>query len=531
MNEEKMTREQKFLFVGCFIALVATSFGFISRAFMLGDWQQAFDLTETQKGEIFGAGLWPFAISIVLFSLVIDRIGYRNAMWFAFITQFVSAIMTIFAKGYISLYLAAFVGALGAGTVEAVINPAIATMFPKAKTKWLNILHAGWPGGLMLAGILTIALGRLDVSSWNIALWQIKVALILIPVVIYGAMIMKMRFPLNERVAAGVSYKEMLAEPGAIGIFIPTFLILQELGRVIDRLTGANTWALEFDNTLFLALTGASLAVSAVYGMITRSLGRGLYILMLVVMLLLATTELGTDGWIQELTKPAMTLIGYDSGWVLVYTALIMTILRFCTGPILRITRFTPLGLLSFSCIMVIIGLVWLSKIDTAAKYAILIAATIYGAGQCFFWPTTLGFISERFPAGGALSLNAIGGVGMLGVGILGGPWLGYIQDTTIENELKSEEPALYAQVIGEPTASMFGEYHPIDQEKIDALDATEREDAEAKLTAVRTRGKSDALFKVAILPLLMLITYWGLLIWFRTKGGYRAVELAAKNE
>ena len=69
-------RHKKILFWGCFIALVATSFGFIARALTASDWGAEFNLTETQVGEILGAGLWPFAISIVLFSLVIDRIGY-----------------------------------------------------------------------------------------------------------------------------------------------------------------------------------------------------------------------------------------------------------------------------------------------------------------------------------------------------------------------------------------------------------------------------------------------------------------------
>jgi MFS family permease len=46
---------------------------------------------------------------------------------------------------------------LGNGTVEAFINPVVATMFNKDKTKWLNILHAGWPGGLVIGGILLLS--------------------------------------------------------------------------------------------------------------------------------------------------------------------------------------------------------------------------------------------------------------------------------------------------------------------------------------------------------------------------------------
>jgi MFS family permease len=148
---------QKRLFWGCFIALIATAFGFVVRSMVINDWGTEFGLTETQKGEIFGVGLWPFAISIILFSLVIDRIGYGKTMAFAFVCHVVSAILTIFATGYWMLYIATFIVALGNGAVEAVINPVVATMFRNEKTKWLNILHAGWPGGMVIGGRLRSA--------------------------------------------------------------------------------------------------------------------------------------------------------------------------------------------------------------------------------------------------------------------------------------------------------------------------------------------------------------------------------------
>ena len=106
------------------------------------------------------------------------------------------------------LYFGNFIFALGNGTVEAVVNPVVATMFSRDKTKWLNILHAGWPGGLVLAGLLAIALGNVD--------WQWKIALIFLPALAYGALMLSCKFPVNERVAAGSSYSEMLAEFGVL---------------------------------------------------------------------------------------------------------------------------------------------------------------------------------------------------------------------------------------------------------------------------------------------------------------------------
>src|SRR3954471_11936601 len=168
------------LFLGCFMAMIATAFGFAVRGGVLNDWGTQFNLTEEQKGIIGGVGLFPFAISIILFSLIIDRIGYGTAMVFAFVCHIVSAVMTIFAPNFEVLYLATFIYALANGTVEAVINPVVATIYKDNKTHWLNILHAGWPGGLVLASLLGIAVSKVggNLSSklpGNLWQWQMGI--------------------------------------------------------------------------------------------------------------------------------------------------------------------------------------------------------------------------------------------------------------------------------------------------------------------------------------------------------------------
>ncbi|MFM7921355.1 MAG: MFS transporter, partial [Planctomycetaceae bacterium] len=71
---------QKLVFWGCFIALVTTSFAFVSRITLCNvRFGTEFGLDSVKIGELIGAGIWPFAISIILFSLVIDRIGYKLA--------------------------------------------------------------------------------------------------------------------------------------------------------------------------------------------------------------------------------------------------------------------------------------------------------------------------------------------------------------------------------------------------------------------------------------------------------------------
>ncbi len=491
----------KKLFWCCFIALVATSFGFIVRAFSIGAWGNEFGLTATQQGEIFGVGLWPFAISIVLFSLIIDKIGYKNAMWFALISHIASGVITIFATGYWSLYIGTFIVALGNGTVEAVINPVVATMFHKEKSKWLNILHAGWPAGLVIGGLLAITIDS----------WQMKVALIFIPTVIYGIMMIPLRFPVNERVAAGVPFKDMLGEAGAIGALLVVSLITLEIGRVFG-----------FPTFLNIAIIAAA---TIAYGAYVKSLGRPLFIILLLIMIPLATTELGTDSWITPLMEKPMEKIGLHAGWIIIYTSAIMMILRFFAGPILH--RFSPLGLLAMSSAVAAVGLFFLS---TSAGIMILVAATIYAFGKAFFWPTILGVTAEQFPRGGALTLNTIGGVGMLGVGIVGSVFLGAIQDKSVQKGLSAydarEGTELSQTYLTEEKMSVFGAYKALGSAE---LAEAPPEHAEA-IAVASQEGKQNALSTVAMFPVIMLFSFLGLILYFRSRGGYKAVNLAAEG-
>jgi len=491
----------KWLFWTCFIALVATSFGFIIRANIIGDLGVQFNLSETQKGEILGVGLWPFSLSIILFSLIIDKIGYGRALIFALICHVASAFVTIFADGYPMLYWGTFILAVGNGTVEAVVNPVVATVYSRQKTKWLNTLHAGWPGGMVIGGLLILVLmPGLD--------WRWKVGLVLIPAAVYGLMMIRARFPVHERVKAGVSYKAMLQEAGIIGAVIVIIIMIAEIGRILQ-------WppAAKFMVAAVLIL---------IYSLYVRKLGHPLFIFLLLIMLPLATTELGTDSWITELVNPVMAKIGIQAGWVLIYTAFIMMVLRFLAGPIIH--KLSPLGLLAVCSAVAIVGLVMLSQV---AGIMIFVAATVYALGKSFFWPTMLGVAAERFPRGGALTINAIGGMGMLSVGVIGAVFLGNIQDRQIDRELLAQNPALHTQVVGQEKVSIFGKYQPLDKERMAALtEAEQRIVADATSTA-----KKNALMTVAIFPAVMLVCYLILIFYFRAKGGYRPVELVARRE
>ena len=492
----------KRLFLACFVALVTTSFGFIVRVLTLPEWSQEFNLTNTQSGEIAGVGLWPYAISIVLFSLVIDKVGYKNSMIFAFICHILSVILTFFADGYTTLYIATFIMALGNGTVEAVINPAVASMFPREKTKWLNILHAGWPVGLVLGGILVLIMGP-EIG------WRLKVMIVLLPAVAYGIMMFPLRFPVNERVKAGVSYMEMLKEVGIAGTLIIVALIVFQLGS-----EDIFAWSTTAKVIIIMAIVG-------LFGFYVRSFGRPLFILMLLIMIPLATTELGTDSWITDLMTPEMANIGIQAGWILVYTSAIMAILRLFAGKIVH--RISPLGLLAVCSGIAALGLFLLSG---STGIMVLVAATVFAFGKTFFWPTMLGVVSERFPKGGALTLNITGGVGMIGVGVIGTVFLGFVQDKTIDRNLSAYDQQnnteLHSEYVTESKESIFGAYTALDAEK---LSTAEPEDQQV-VASVQEDAKKDALKTVAIFPIGMLITYLLLMWYFKQKGGYKVVLL-----
>lgn len=497
---------KKLLFWGCFMAIVGSAFGFVFRAFIMADWGIQFGLSKTQQGEIFGVGFWPFGISIVLFSLIIDKIGYKKSMIFGFLCHILSVIITIMASGYWMLYAGTFLFALGNGAVEAVVNPVVATMYPREKTKWLNILHAAWPVGMVIGGVLGIAMIDQKLP------WEFIIGLIMLPVIIYGWLIVKRTFPLNERVKAGVSYLEMLKEVGILGFLIIISLSMFQLGSLF-------LWSYT------VSIIG-TLIIVGIFSFYVRSLGRPLFILLLLIMIPLATTELGTDSWITDLMTPAMQKMGLQGGWVLIYTSIIMAVLRFYSGPIVH--KLSPLGLLAASSAIAAAGLFFLSY---SSGFLIIVAATVYALGKTYFWPTMLGVVSEQFPKGGALALNFTGAVGMMGVGVIGAVILGFVQDKQLDQNLalydRNNNTALHSTYVTEEKKGLFGAYKAIDGNKL--LNAPS--ESVETINNVQNDAKKDALRTVAIFPVIMLVFYLAFIFYFKSKkGGYKPVELE-KNE
>jgi MFS family permease len=502
-----MTKESR-LFAACIVSLVATAFGFIVRSMLLNTLGVEFELSESQKGALQGVGLFPFALSIIFFSLIVDRIGYGRAMAFAWILHVLSAIITITAGSYPALYIGTLLFSLANGTIEAVVNPITATLYRRDKTSRLIMLHSGWAGGLVIGGLMAISLSDLG--------WRWKIGLFLLPTLVYGLMMFGQKFPVQERVAADVSYTDMMREFGWAGCLIVCTFASYAVNEVA-MVFGAGI--LPADDSLLVAVAYA-LVPTLYFVFRYRAFGRPMFIFLLLVMILLATTELGTDSWISDLLTPVLKGLGPNAGnWVLIYTSGLMFGLRFFAGRLAH--RLSPVGLLIGCSLIAAAGLFCLGHAG-AAPLLVFGAATLYGAATSFFWPTTLGLASEQCPQGGALTLNAISAVGMISVGVLGGPFLGTLQDVSLDRNLQQASPQLHA-VLAEPGQQKFGfDFQPIDKVKIGSLSRVDQ----AVIRKIIAQTNQATLAKIAILPAIMAGCLLGLGLYFRRRGGYRQIEL-----
>src|SRR3954451_16189395 len=208
------------IFFASFMTLIAAGMGFAVRGDVLAEWSRIFGFTKTELGTITGGGLTGMAFTIIGFSLFADRVGYKAILIGAFLLHALSAVVQLSAtyvfanygkdSTYWCLYVGMFMFSLGNGMCEAAINPLTATLFPKQKTHYLNILHAGWPGGLMIGGLINYLFTGPKPAITHVR-WEILASLYLIPTLYFGIIVLRSRFPISEAKAAGVTLGQMLA--------------------------------------------------------------------------------------------------------------------------------------------------------------------------------------------------------------------------------------------------------------------------------------------------------------------------------
>lgn len=203
-------------------------------------------------------------------------------------------------------------------------------------------------------------------------------------------------------------------------------------------------------------------------GVSTKQMWRAIFspfLIFWVCMWLTAATELGTNQWISEMMKNSGIKVGtLVLGWI----SFVMLIGRVFAGPVVH--KLSPIGVLLLSSIISVLGLLALSM--ATGPVMAFVAATVFSVGICYYWPTMLGYTSERFPEGGALAMGLMGAAGMASAGLA--------------------QPVLGA---------WYEKY-----------------------------GVAGALQHVAILPAILVVVFGAFYIMHLKEGGYKAVKLGANT-
>jgi len=364
------------LFVASCMALTGAAMMFAVSADIILDLKRQFILTNEDIGWVRSAGIG-FTLAILLLGPLCDALGMGSIIALAFLCHTLGIVAMIFANGTIMLFSGFLLHNIGSGAIEAACNPLIATIFPDQKTHKLNQFHMWFPGGIVIGGVGAFLFTQLHLN------WQLKLAFVLVPTLIYGVMFIGMKFPATERVQSGVSFT----------------------------------------------------------GMIKETLARPLFLVLLFCMMLTASLELGPNAWI----PPVLEAGGIPGILVLVWITGLMAILRFFAGPVVRVL--SNIGVLLLSAILAGAGLLMLSYssqlgLSPAATTAFIgVAATIFAVGVCYFWPTMLGTAAERVPKGGAFALALLGGTGGLFVSLVTTPVMGRIIDANVYSQLVYKGP------------------------------------------------------------------------------------------
>lgn len=349
MEQANVNRSR--LFNASCIALVVTAMTFAIRAGILTQLGTDFKLSDTELGWINSMAFFGFPVATILGGLLYNQIGARNLMWIAFVCHLLGLVLTIYSGGFWGLLISTFLIGFANGSVEAGCNPMIADMFFNNQTTMLNRFHVWFPGGIVIGSLVSKFMTDFGLG------WQLQIAIMIIPTLIYAFLIFGQTFPKSEN---------------------------------IETSTSTNL----------------------------RSLASPLFIFMMLCMTMTATTELGTQQWIERILGKA----GASPMLVLAMITGLMAVMRYFAGPIVH--RLNPTGVLWGSAIIATIG-IYLMSIATGPM--VYVSALLFAVGVAYFWPTMLGFTSEYMPKTGALGMSLMGGAGMFGVSIwqpIIGGWL-----------------------------------------------------------------------------------------------------------
>lgn len=571
-----------------FMAILAAGVGFAIRGGIFDNWAKEFGFTGAQLGAIGGAGFSGFCFGIIVGGVIVDKIGYGKLVALALVCHVISAFVTFGAStpenAYDFLYWGMFIFAYANGTLEAVANPLVATLFPENRTHYLNILHASWPAGMVLGSVAGWVLD--DKMQLG---WKTQLALYLVPTVLYAVMFLGQSFPKSEAAEKGASFGEMAKPVGILGMSIVCYLLylffgqnkegIMYFGYLIMLMSGLAIMFLAFRKSIAwgiatllvpfaafvfviknwkeakvsfgLYLVGVCVFLAGLFvvknpdqvstvslvlvGMILLSvaiitkfsLGSILLFVLFVVHALVGAVELGTDGWIQNITGNLFT--SEQGKYLFIWTSAIMFGLRFCAHWIENTLKLSPVGLLVVCALIAAVGLVLASGMQTFT--VALVALGIYAVGKTFFWPTMLAVVGDRFPQSGAVAMSIMGGIGMLSAGLIGGPGLGYCKDRFAGEALNKADAALYTEYKAATPSSFLNlkstEVFGLDGTKLAAAKEAKEKTPQQKTVVEADQAGDRATLKAdAYIPATMAAIYLLLLLYFKSIGGYKAVKI-----
>ncbi|NIJ45695.1 putative MFS family arabinose efflux permease [Wenyingzhuangia heitensis] len=195
------------LFIASCLALITTAMTFAIRARLETVFgPEGVGLTLEQIGYAFTPAFFGFTLAMIFGGPLVDLLGIKKITWIAFITHAIGIVWTIMADSMTSLFLATLFIGIGNGMVEAALNPLIASMYSDQKTKMLNRFHVWFPGGIVIGSLVGWFI--MDILGLD---WQLMVATLFIPLVIYGVLFFGQEIPVTERVKLGISNKQMIA--------------------------------------------------------------------------------------------------------------------------------------------------------------------------------------------------------------------------------------------------------------------------------------------------------------------------------
>ena len=196
------------LFWAACISLVVTSMTFAIRAGILTQLGVDFGINNEQLGYINSMAFLGFPIAMLIGGLLYNSLGAKKILIIAFVCHLLGLILTIVAGGFWTLIISTFFIGFANGSVEAACNPMSADMYTDNRTAMLNKFHVWFPGGLVIGALVSKFMTDAGMG------WQLQIATMFIPTLIYGYLAFTQKFPESENIESNTSANiKALANP------------------------------------------------------------------------------------------------------------------------------------------------------------------------------------------------------------------------------------------------------------------------------------------------------------------------------